>query len=488
LGSSDSIPIHLGKEINSKHPDIAPIISPDGKTLFFSKDHYRQEIQRDPKHPAYVYTIGVEYQHIYYSTLNASGEWSPAKRMREEMNNAEFNALCSISPDGNSILIYKFPKLFISKKNGNTWGKLIEQKIDNFYDSSNFCNFFLSNSGKYLLSAVTRNKKNKEDLFVSFLMEENHWSQPKNLGPYINSKTREISPFLASDDRTLYFAADHWGGLGEMDIYVSHRHDSSWTDWSPPKNLGVPINSEGWDAYLSIPASGGYAYFVSTQSGMGQEDIFKIKLPEWARPNPLKVFTGKIIDKKTKEPLGAEIMYYQIENEDEGGKTFSDPITGEFKLTVHSNESYEIIFSKEGYLNETVKHDSLPGSLNLMEYNLTKIYIPVCYILDPLHFPFNKTTVNDSSHTLKNVLQFMKERPSSKITVCGYSDDLGDTIYNKKLSLKRAEAVKKYLVIKGVERSRISIKGLGEDKPIGSNDTEEGRQKNRRVEFEVVQN
>jgi hypothetical protein len=248
---------------------------------------------------------------------------------------------------------------------------LIEQKIDNFYDSSNFCNFFLSNSGKYLLISVTRNKKNKEDLFVSFLLEEDHWSKPKNLGPSINSKTREISPFLASDDRTLYFAADHWGGLGEMDIYVSHRHDSSWTDWSPPKSLDAPINSEGWDAYLSIPASGDYAYYVSTQSGLGQEDIFKTKLPEWARPHPLNVFTGKVLDRKTKEPLRAEIIYNQVENKDEGGRTFSNSIAGEFKISVHPGEPYYLIINRNGYLTSTVTFDSIID-LNVMDFNLTK--------------------------------------------------------------------------------------------------------------------
>jgi OmpA-OmpF porin, OOP family len=363
---------------------------------------------------------------------------------------------------------------------------LIEQKIDNFYDSSNFCNFFLSNSGKYLLISVTRNKKNKEDLFVSFLLEEDHWSKPKNLGPSINSKTREISPFLASDDRTLYFAADHWGGLGEMDIYVSHRHDSSWTDWSPPKSLDAPINSEGWDAYLSIPASGDYAYYVSTQSGLGQEDIFKTKLPEWARPHPLNVFTGKVLDRKTKEPLRAEIIYNQVENKDEGGRTFSNSIAGEFKISVHPGEPYYLIINRNGYLTSTVTFDSIID-LNVMDFNLTKIVMPICYIFNPICFDFDKAIITDSSFTiLDTMVEFLKDSSLKKIKLIGYSDSLGDSTYNKVLSLKRASAAKKYLVEKGVESSRIVMEGLGEVNPIGANDTETGRKENRRVEFEVI--
>jgi OmpA-OmpF porin, OOP family len=484
--SSDSIPINLGKQINSKHPDIAPIISPDGKTLYFSKDHIRQEIERDKNRFGYVHMTVVEYQHIYYSSLNELGEWDNAKRMADEMNTAEFNALCSISPDGNSILVYKSPKLFISKKNGNSWGKLVEQKIDHFYDSSNFCNFFLSNSGKYLLSSSTRYKKYKEDIYVSFLLEENHWSQPIDLGIGINSKSREISPFLASDDHTIYFASDRWGGLGEMDIYMSHRHDSSWTDWSPPRNLGAPINSEVWDAYFSLPASGDYAYYVSTQSGLGQEDIFKIKLPEWARPHPLNVFTGKVLDKKSGKPLSAEITYNQLEDEDEGGKTFSDQVTGEFKIAIHADDDYEIIIRKEGYLPLSVRIDSI-SNLNYMEFYLTKIEIAVYYHIDPVYFDFNKVVITDSSFSMLTImLEFLVDNPLYKIKLIGYTDNFGDSNYNKKLSIERAKGVKKYLTGKGIEETRISIEGLGETKPASSNDTEEGRKKNRRVELEIM--
>ncbi|MFL5729343.1 MAG: hypothetical protein ACJ75J_07635, partial [Cytophagaceae bacterium] len=313
--TADSLPVNLGKNVNSRHPELAPMISPDGQTLYFSRDHYQKEIEKTSRKSYHM--VMVEYQTIYSSQLDTSGSWKPARKMKEEMNSSEFNALCSIAPDGNSILLYKFPRLYISRKNGNSWGNMVEQKIDNFYDSSNFCNFYLSNDGRYLISSVTRQQKRKEDIFVSFLLGPNHWSVPRNLGPAINSFGREISPFLSADNRTLYFSSDSWGGLGEMDIYVSHRHDSSWTDWSPARNLGTPVNTSGWDAYFSIPASGDYAYYVSTQSGFGEEDIFKVKLPEWAKPHPLVVVKGKVVDKETGKPLKAEIIIEQEEGEEE---------------------------------------------------------------------------------------------------------------------------------------------------------------------------
>jgi hypothetical protein len=484
--SSDSVPVNLGKQINSKQADIAPVISPDGKTLYFSKDHYRKEFERDKERAGYFYMIGVEYQHIYYSLINELGEWGSAKRMGAEMNNAEFNSLCSISPDGNSILVYKSPKLFISKKNGNSWGTLIEQKIDDFYDSSHFCNFFLSNSGRYLLSSVTRSKKRKEDLYVSFLLADNHWSKPKNLGSGINSFEREISPFLASDDRTLYFASNVWGGLGEMDIYVSHRHDSSWTDWSPPKNLGSPINSEGWDAYLSIPAAGEEAYFVSTRNGFGEEDIYRIKLPEWAKPHPLTIFIGKVLDKKTREPLSAEIIYNQVENDDEGGKTFTNPLTGEFKISIHADEDYVLTIGKRDYL---FQEEVINSGLNNKNFYLEEIR-RICGPSGLVHIFFELNEINIGlgfEVEIIKIAEFLKSIPEVKIKTVGYTDNRGSSNYNLKLSLKRATAVKECLMRRGIEGSRIVEEGLGEANPVGSNDTEEGRKVNRRVEFVILE-
>jgi OmpA-OmpF porin, OOP family len=122
-----------------------------------------------------------------------------------------------------------------------------------------------------------------------------------------------------------------------------------------------------------------------------------------------------------------------------------------------------------------------------MDFNLTKIVMPICYIFNPICFDFDKTIITDSSFTiLDTMVEFLKDSSLKKIKLIGYSDSLGDSTYNKVLSLKRASAAKKYLVEKGVESSRIVMEGLGEVNPIGANDTETGRKENRRVEFEVI--
>jgi OmpA-OmpF porin, OOP family len=141
---------------------------------------------------------------------------------------------------------------------------------------------------------------------------------------------------------------------------------------------------------------------------LGQEDIFKTKLPEWARPHPLNVFTGKVLDRKTKEPLRAEIIYNQVENKDEGGRTFSNSIAGEFKISVHPGEPYYLIINRNGYLTSTVTFDSIID-LNVMDFNLTKIVMPICYIFNPICFDFDKAIITDSSFTiLDTMVEFFK--------------------------------------------------------------------------------
>jgi outer membrane protein OmpA-like peptidoglycan-associated protein len=480
---NDSLPVNLGKNINSKNAEIAPVISPDGKTLYFSRDYYHKEVEKTVRWSYHM--IMVEYQTIFSSQLDSTESWRPAKKMKDEMNSSEFNALCSISPDGNNILVYKFPKLYISHRNGSNWGTLIEQKMDNFYDSSSFCNFYLSNDGRYLLSAVTRQQHRKEDIFVSFLLGENHWSAPKNLGPAINSHGREISPFLAADNRTLYLSSDRWEGLGEMDIYVSHRHDSSWTDWSPPKNLGYPINSSGWDAYLSIPASGDHAYFVSTQSGFGEEDIFKVSLPEWARPHPLAELTGKVTDEESGKPLKAEIIFESPDEENERETVFTDSLSGEFKVMLHPDENYSISFQSPGYFpwqnNFTFLSDSL------MEFKMQKIKI--CTLQTIRDFLFESGSYNigkSDSIELTGIANFLIVHPELNIELTGYTDAAGKRRYNRKLSLLRAVSVKEFLISKGVSKNRITISGKGQDLPLMANDTEEGKKMNRRVEINLI--
>ena len=130
------------------------------------------------------------------------------------------------------------------------------------------------------------------DIYVSFIQKNKTWSVPKNIGGIINTAGVESSPFLAADGKTMYFSSDGFSGFGKRDLYMTKRLDDTWTNWTEPVNLGNVINSEENESYYSIPASGEYAYFVSSKKSLGKSDIFRIKLPNEIKPAPVSLISG----------------------------------------------------------------------------------------------------------------------------------------------------------------------------------------------------
>jgi hypothetical protein len=130
----------------------------------------------------------------------------------------------------------------------------------------------------------------------------------------------------------MYFSTNGKRGYGENDIFVTKRLDDSWLNWSEPKNLGPSVNTEAWEAYYSVQASGEYAYFNSTDHSIGNLDIFRIKLQKEAKPNPVVMLKGKVLNSKTQKPVEASISYETLPSGKEIGTARSNPATGEYKI------------------------------------------------------------------------------------------------------------------------------------------------------------
>jgi outer membrane protein OmpA-like peptidoglycan-associated protein len=142
------------------------------------------------------------------------------------------------------------------------------------------------------MSIEREDSEGGRDLYVSFYRHDTKtWTIPKNLGATINSAATELTPFLAADNQTLYFASNGISGYGETDMFFCKRIDDSWTNWTEPINMGKPFNSEDWDAAYSLDAQGEYAYYISyqnTANNSNNADIFRAKLPTILRPKPVE--------------------------------------------------------------------------------------------------------------------------------------------------------------------------------------------------------
>ena len=487
----DSPKENLGKAINTKYTELMPIISADGKTLYFIRDDYPGNVGTDKDH-----------NDIWYSK-NIDGKWTKAKNIGRPLNNSGHNFVIFVTPDNNTLILNGTYTAWgedagngisISHRNNDgTWSIPKEIKIDNFYNDDKYQNFAFSSDLQVMVMGLMRNNDTygKSDLYVSFRKADGSYTEPVNMGKDINTSGEEGTPFIASDKKTLYFYSDGWPGYGDADIFVSKRLDNSWKKWSTPLNLGPNINTDAWDAYFTLDAKGEYAYLVSSHNSIGNEDIFRVKLQKELQPDPVVLISGRVFDKKTKKPLSAKIFYDDLNINKEVGVANSNSSTGEYKIVLPYGKKYGFFAKKSGYmalsdnidLSKIQKYKEITRDLYLIPIEVNEQIV-----LNNVFFQTGKTHVLSSSFPeLDRLVVIMKNNPEIKIQIQGYTNNIGERQKLIGLSLQRAESVKKYLVSKDISPDRITTKGFGPDKPVASNKTAEGRKKNQRVEFKIIE-
>jgi outer membrane protein OmpA-like peptidoglycan-associated protein len=481
---------NLGPNINSEYDEIGPIISHDGRTLWFSVNY----------HPENEGGTG-DADEIWSSTSTDGKTWGKRQRMGRPLNTVQANWVISVTPDNNSLLVANLYNrdgspggsgISISRRTATGWSLPERVVIHDFVNHSGWQQFGLSSDRKVLLLSVTGDDtRGDHDLYVSFLLDDGSWSQPRSLGPTINTIGAEASPYLAADGVTLYYSTNGLPGYGLGDIYVSRRLDDTWTNWSPPQNLGPAINTPGNESYFTVPASGTYAYMNSSHKSLGKSDIYRLALPAVLRPQPVVLVHGKVLNSKTRAPLGTEITYRDLASDREIGVASSDPKTGEYAIVLPAGTVYSFMGGLEGYYavsdNLDVKKLSSYREIT-RDLLLTPIEVGATIRLNNIFFDFAKSELRSESFPeLKRAVEFLRDNPGVVIEVSGHTDDVGTDADNLALSEARARAVVEYLRTEGIPEPRMRAKGFGKSKPVARNTTDEGRQMNRRVEFTIVE-
>lgn len=497
LLSSGIVTEVLDKNVNSDVNELNPILSPDGKTLYFSRSNHAEN-KGGTK----------DKEDIWYSELDADGKWQLAKNMSQFNNDYPnfINTINAITPDGKSVVMVLGNKYLddgkkmqagvsISSNSGAGWTKPVALNIKNDYNFHEKSNYFLANNRKTLIMSVQReDSRGDRDLYVSFMQDDSVWTEPLSLGVVLNTAGEESSPFLALDDKTLYFASNGFSGYGGTDVYVSKRLDDTWTNWSEPENLGPDINSPLNEYFFNIPSNSEFAYY-SRETSPNNTDIFRVKLPIMRNPDRWATIRGKLIDAKTGQPLGAKIIYERLPDGTDVGISQSDPTKGEYEIKLPIGHLYGIRAETKDYISESqnidlrnIAQDTVINyDFPLDPITVTPIDSGVTITLNNIFFDFDQTTLKPESFPeLNRLVKLMGERGTMTVTIEGHADATGTEQYNLDLSRRRAAAVQKYIIGKGVDQSRVSIAYFGESKPAASNATKESRRKNRRVEFRIV--
>lgn len=240
-----SEPVALSKLINTDDEELAPLLSPDGKTLYFIRAYHEGN-------------TGGKFagSDIWMSKKDDQGQWMPPARMEFGWNNKRANAVIGISQDQTVVYLLNAYSnksgIAFSKFNSGLWGEpefipipgIAKDDFVGFYVHPQFDVILISMRGKDTMG--------EEDIYISLKDSFGNWTEPRNLGPTINTKGFEISPFLSEDKKRLYFSSNGHGGYGDADIFYCERLFDSWDVWSVPRNLGATVNAGGFDSYFSI--------------------------------------------------------------------------------------------------------------------------------------------------------------------------------------------------------------------------------------------
>ncbi len=404
----------------------AATVSSDGEWLIFAGDFGNQ---------------GFGNYDLYISYITPEG-WSEPENLGANINSQYWESGPSISPDGRNLY-------FTSDRSGGFGGR---------------------------------------DLYMSTRQANGKWGPAINMGDSINTSGNELYPYIHADNQTLYFTSDAWPGYGKTDLFISRK--TAVDTWSKPENLGYPINTIEDEGSITISSDGSTAYYASDRAdSRGGLDIYKFDLRDDIRPYKTLYVKGQVIDAKTNKGIPCSVELVDNATNKTIMKITADEL-GKYFIPLPTGKDYTFVVNRKGYLYYS----------NL--YELSKQKSDSVYInniaLQPIQKNISATLKNVQFETgsyqllpvsmveLDKLLQLLSENPNLKLLIKGFTDNVGKPDDNIKLSNNRTKAVVDYLVNKGISATRLTYKGFGAALPVADNNTEAGKAKNRRTEFEII--
>ena len=434
--------IKFSKKINTKYHEAAVTFTPDNNTMFFTRNNYGKKLRRDSK--------GINHLKIYKS-VKVDGEWAEATEV--PFNSDSYSTGHPVlSPDGKKMY-------FVSDMPGSI---------------------------------------GETDIFVVDLMEDGSFSEPRNLGPGINTAKREMFPFVNGEK--LYFSSDGYVGMGGLDVYeAAFNKDGGFAE---VKNLGKPINSNKDDFSFIVNEEKQMGYFASNRDGgKGFDDIYSFKTLKIEEIPVVKnaiagivteLVTGDVMPRALVELLDQNnIKLKEVETGEDGSFMFED---------LDANTKYILKTTRNPYFdderevatadNDTINVDIKMRKLKEMiavEDGIRKLKTEM------IHFDFDKSYIRpDAAKELDKLVSVMNEYPQMVIKIESHTDSRGSDVYNKYLSDRRAKSTREYIISKGIAPERIqSAIGYGEERLLNECNgsvrcTEEKHYLNRRSEFIIL--
>jgi len=483
-------PENLGAGVNSELKEYLPVVSTDQNMIVFTRTI-----------PDKMSPSGA--QEDFFVSYNSKNGYGKAINMGTPLNTHVNEGGHTLTADGRAMVFTICEQfgdygpgrqglgscdLFVSYKTDKGWsaprnlGPNINSK---FFDSQPA----VSPDGSEIFFSSTRTGGyGKTDIYRVEVTSKGV-GKPENIGPLVNTPGREEGVFLHPDGQTLFFSSDGHPGMGGADIYMTKRNADG--TWGKPLNLGYPINSIQDEIAFTVDALGEYAYFTSDrEGGYGDWDIYRFKMPEHLKPIPVNYLKGIVYDADTRDKIQASFELIDLSTKKVVVASNSTPGSGEFIVVLPSGRDYALNVSKDGYLFHS-ENFTLTAPKNFEPYQKDVALIPFkeggTVVLKNVFFDTDSYVLKPKSEAeLDKLYDFLVQNSKIKIEIGGHTDNQGKLANNKILSKNRAEAVKNYLVNKGIDTNRLTFQGYADEKPIDTNETPEGRANNRRTEFKIT--
>lgn len=484
---SEPIPveiIHLDSSVNTDENEYWPLISTDDSTLYFTRLITGQK--------------QFAYERLFYAS-RIDSTWGPADQLSFGYDEMVNEGTISLTADGNLMFFSACGRpggkgscdIYYLQKTDGKWSlpKNAGAVLNSVFWEAQPA---VSALGERLFFSSNREGGfGKKDIWVSEITKTERgqltFSVPLNLGTKVNTSENDFSPFIHADDQTLYFASDGRYGLGKSDLYLTRYTDSIWTE---AIHLGYPVNSPEYEDGLVVSPTAHVAVFSSnrTPSVNGSKDLFQLVLPQQFQPQKMGYVKGFVFDAVSKNKINAEIRIINLE--EQRINELQASVENGYVVTLKENQTYAFHISKPGYLFYS-SHFNLKDPKQFNHATVLNIYLQpiqndVAVILKNIFFEHDSYQMKETSYPeLNELIHFLKINPTVSVEISGHTDNTGTPEYNLKLSEKRALEIGSYLM-KSIRPERITLNGYGAEKPVDTNDTEQGRSNNRRSELRIT--
>lgn len=487
--------------VSTKTDEYLAYISPDDKLCFFTRKVPVKSMNT-------VKALDGERELFMVANRDKTGVFNAGEQMSPPFNTTNDNqGGCTISID-NKFLYFAMSRqeggaqpncdIYVSTNEGDYWSdiKKIGANVNHpvYWDSQPT----LSADGNALYFASDRpGGYGGIDLYVTRKDPKTGvWGVPQNMGPKINTRGDEKTPFIHSDSETLYFSSDGHFGFGGMDIFFIRKNEKG--EWMEPENIGYPINTDADDVGLFVSTDSKTAYFFSYDEGkmrgkgVGRYDLYSFDLYKEARPQETTFMNIEMKDKSGNKVEGATV---EVTNTVTKEKTLAvvDSAKGTAMVAINLKKKDDVLITikKDDYAFSSkvvsVKDASFEKQPAPVKIEVNEATAGSSFVINNLYYNTNSADLKKESFiVLESFAEYLNENPNITIEIQGHTDNVGAAKANEALSANRAYTVKAFLEEKGVEGKRITAKGYGPNKPIAENTTEEGRAKNRRTEFLIV--